>query len=362
MAILIVILLGVGACTLIALLVGTLLLPPESIGRTDPEAAALARGSDATDLAQREHSLPPPDATNDRGIGASASAHGANASAHAVSDRNVGANLAHAAHTVNDRGIGASESAHGGVHGRDEHRLLTERDPRGLAPELGARGEPDVGGEYQPGQESYELFVPARAAAGEPHGILVWISSDPTGAIPIADWRTVLAARKLAWAGPNQVGNNREVALRIGLALDALRDAQKRFTLDPRRVYVGGLSGGAKSAFRAQLYYPDVFQGALLAAGVEYFRSLPAPSQGKSAVWPQRIGKPRDLAFARLRPVAITTGPNDFNLGHITDVAAGMREDAFTRVQVFSGQSLGHAPPPAELFERAVRWLDAARE
>lgn len=317
-----VVLLALAACLVIVFGVKAFLLQPESIGRDDPTKAETRTAGDG-----------PADVVRPQ----------AAASAFAASQ---------------DKAGGDSAANAGSPH--IEHRPLTRRDPRGLAPELRGRGEPDVAGEYRDGQESYELYVPAAAVAGAPRGILIWISSDPTGAFPIADWRGVLAKHQLAWAGANQAGNDREVSLRIGLALDALLDARQVFKVDLNRVYVGGLSGGAKSAFRALVYYPEVFQGALLAAGVEYFRELPAPSRGHGFRWPARLGKPRDLALAKSRPIAITTGPSDFNLGHITDVAAGMRQDGFSRLQIFSWQELGHAPPPTELFDRALTWIESA--
>ena len=244
---------------------------------------------------------------------------------------------------------------------RDEHHLLLARDPRASAAELHARGETDVSGTYDTGKESYELFLPADAVAGVPHGLLVWISSDPSGAIPNAAWRSVLAAHHLVWVGPNQAGNQREIALRIGLALDAAHHSRQRFNLDEKRVYVGGVSGGAKSALRALLFYPEVFRGALLAAGAEYIRPLAAKSRGQGAIWPQRIGVPRDLALAKTRPIALTTGPTDFNYGQITDVVAGMHEDNFAHAQIFSWQELGHGSPPPELLDRALTWLQAVQ-
>ena len=240
-----------------------------------------------------------------------------------------------------------------------ERRQISERDPRGVGTQLRIRGETDVEGQYYEGQESCELFVPAAARTGSPHGLLVWISSDPTGQIPNPEWAKQLAAHHLAWVGPNQVSNEREVALRIGLALDAIIAAKQRFNLDESRVYIGGLSGGAKSAFRALLYYPEVFHGALLAAGIEYFRPVAVRARAAGVQWPERFGTPRYLAQAKALPVAITTGMADFNFEHINDVVVGMRVDGFTHVQVFNWPNLAHAPPPAAAFERALAWLES---
>ncbi len=241
---------------------------------------------------------------------------------------------------------------------QDEQHLFTERDPRGLPSELRARGETDVGGEYFAGKESYALFLPAASQTQVPHGVLVWISADASGSLPRPEWRQVLAAHRLVWVGPNRVGNEREIALRIGLGLDAVGAAKRRFVLDEARVFVGGFSGGAKTAFRAQLLFPDVFRGALLAGGVEYYREVAANSRSKGSQWPARFGLPANLSMAKTRPVALTTGPNDFNYGQIMDVTAAMRQDTFARVQIFSWQDIGHAPPPADAFDRALTWLE----
>ena len=187
---------------------------------------------------------------------------------------------------------------------------------------------------------------------------MVWISADASGAIPIPEWRRILAAHRLAWVGPNRVGNEREIALRIGLALDSIRASKLHFTVDPNRVYVGGLSGGAKSAFRAQLFYPEVFRGALLAGGIEFYRDVAARSRAQGSLWPARIGLPTNLALAKARPVALTTGPNDINFGQISDVVAAMHEDAFARVQIFDWEHLDHEPPPSDALDRALTWLE----
>ena len=85
--------------------------------------------------------------------------------------------------------------------GHVERHVLVERDRRGLASELRARGETDVSGEYFAGRETYELLLPATSLARMPHGMIVWISSDPSGAIPNPEWRRVLAAHRFSTFG-----------------------------------------------------------------------------------------------------------------------------------------------------------------
>jgi hypothetical protein len=118
------------------------------------------------------------------------------------------------------------------VAGRYETLTFSERDPRGLSSELRARGESDADGDYVPAKESCVLWLPAAALAGKPQGLLVWISSASSGALPSPEWRSVLAAHHLVWAGPNRVGNEREISARIGLALDSVQAVSSRFALD----------------------------------------------------------------------------------------------------------------------------------
>lgn len=238
-----------------------------------------------------------------------------------------------------------------------EHARFSERDPRGFLRELQARGEQDLTGDYQAKDESFEIVMPTNARESDPMGVLVWISASPSGVLPSADYAPVLAAHHLIWIGPNRAGNEREVAVRLGLALDSVLAARRRANLDPSRLFIGGISGGAKTAFRALLYFPEVFRAALLSAGIEYIRDVPMQSRPGS-FWPARIGRPSDLRLAKLRPIAITTGPRDFNHTQIYDVVAALGQDQFSHVTIFDWPELGHGPPPAELFERALRWLE----
>lgn len=240
---------------------------------------------------------------------------------------------------------------------RFEHAAFVERDPRGFRAELHARGERELTGDYQAKDESFEIVFPENVAETESVGLLVWISASQSGALPRPDWARVLAAHRLVFIGPNRAGNEREIASRLGLALDSVLAARRRINLDMRRLFIGGISGGAKTAFRALLYFPEVFRGALLCAGIEYIRDVPIPSHPGS-FWPRRIGVPSDLDLAKRRSIAITTGPKDFNYAQIHDVVATLGRDEFSHVAILESPELAHEEPPAQLFEQALDWLE----
>ena len=240
--------------------------------------------------------------------------------------------------------------------GGREHLVLSQGDPRSSARELGARGLSEIEGEFQAASESYELWAPP--ADGRAFGLLVWISAGPSGALENPEWKPALADHRLIWVGPNNAQNERQSGARTALAINAVRAARERHRIDDERVYIGGMSGGAKSAFQTLLAFPDIFRGALLACGIHYYRNIPAHSAGPDKTWFKRMNQPRELASAKSRRIVVVTGPNDFNFGHITDVMSAMHEDGFNSAEILSVPGLGHQRPPADAFAAALQQID----
>jgi hypothetical protein len=247
--------------------------------------------------------------------------------------------------------------AHEGVLGgaRIQHFALSRRHVLSRKKEQQRRANLTSGKDYEPQRESFEMVVPARPAAGE-YGLLVWIDAGPRGAPARADWVDVLARAGIIWAGPNNVGNTREVTARVGLAVDVVNEVSARNPVDPGRVYVGGMSGGAKSALRALLMYPDIFQGGVFVCGADYFREVRSSSE--RSIWPARFGRPLLLSEAKQRGVVLVTGSNDFNLGHVTAVFEALQSDGFEHARLLELPGLGHALPDGSGFARALALLE----
>src|SRR5437762_3609794 len=62
-------------------------------------------------------------------------------------------------------------------------------------------------GEIELGQESFQAYVPQHYRPEDPCGLLVWISSGPSGFIPVKKWVEVLDKHHLIWIGANKSGN-----------------------------------------------------------------------------------------------------------------------------------------------------------
>ena len=128
-------------------------------------------------------------------------------------------------------------------------------------------------------QARFDVFVPRKPPPPRGYALLVWIPPQDAYRAPM-DWMPTLEAHGMIYVSPREAGNEAIVFdRRMPLALHAAHGIAARYPVDPERVFVGGFSGGSRTAARVALAYPDVFRGALLNAGSDAIGSarLTAP-------------------------------------------------------------------------------------
>jgi predicted esterase len=94
-------------------------------------------------------------------------------------------------------------------------------------------------------------------------------------------WGPILDRFGMIFVTAARSGNEEDiVSRREPLALIAAQNMLARYPIDPVRVFVGGMSGGARMALRLALAYPDLFHGALLNSGSDVIGTIyePLPS------------------------------------------------------------------------------------
>lgn len=215
-----------------------------------------------------------------------------------------------------------------------------------------------AGGEYDLAKENFEVYVPPSYLTGVPFGLFVWINSGALGAPP-KEWLPVLDRHGLLWVAPNNCGNERPVWYRTNLSLDAVQNMKKRFTIDPERVYVSGLSGGGRATSRTALLYPDVFSGGFFMIGAEYGRNIPGKNPGYQFVanFPMPPRTLLDKARTQHRYV-ILTGENDHLHDHCQAVHQAYKADKFASATFLDVPGMGHVAPDAAWFEKGLLALD----
>jgi hypothetical protein len=217
------------------------------------------------------------------------------------------------------------------------------------------------GNAYELAAEHFLVFVPDAYDATPGWGLLVWSHPGNGGEIP-RDWAEMLARKKLIWVAARNAGNRRAVGARVGLALDAVHNLQQIYTIEEKRIYIGGVSGGAKVATMAAIGYPDVFDGAICCVGVNWYKDIPVPGKPNTA-WPATFRKPPKNVFIDARDhvgFVLITGDKDGNREPMLAMyEQGFVADKFKHAIFHDVPGLAHGPPPVEWLERAIDELDA---
>lgn len=181
--------------------------------------------------------------------------------------------------------------------------------------------------------QSYALFLPPGYTAEKKWPILYAFDPVARGAVPVKLFKDVAAKFGYIVAGSNNSRNG----IDIGEIVKTLwADTHARFSIDERRVYTTGFSGGARVASAVALSYRDAVAGAIVASGGPRPNFNPASAS--------------QLVFF------VTAGTEDFNFPEMQQLKR--RLDALgiaNRLVIFAGS---HEWPPAEVCGDAIAWLE----
>jgi predicted esterase len=196
-----------------------------------------------------------------------------------------------------------------------------------LSADVATLAEPD---------QRYSLFLPAGYDTTRRWPVMIML--DARGRGPATLDLILPAARRKGWIVLSSRNSQSDVDEAVTLrALQALlRETGQRYAYDPRRIYLAGFSGTAKTAWTQVGRLQHVLAGVLGASG----------------------GRPPELGRLQLVPLAFfgSAGTADFNYQEMRELdrqlaAAG----ASRRLAIFNG---GHAWPPPAVFEDALDWFD----
>ena len=182
--------------------------------------------------------------------------------------------------------------------------------------------------------QSYALYLPSGYTPSRLWPVVYCFDPGARGRVAVERFQEAAEKHGYILAGSNNSRNGP-----ADLALQAIRamwrDTHERFSIDDRRIYAAGLSGGARVAFQIALASDQI-------AGV--IASAAGPPNGVEA---------KSIRFA----VFGTTGVDDFNYPELKRLDRDL--DAVRAphyLAVFDG---GHEWPPAPVAIEAFEWLDA---
>jgi len=207
--------------------------------------------------------------------------------------------------------------------------LLAVLPPQGRADvPVGQIADPVVCGSDS--TQSYAVFLPHDYTPQREWPVIFAFDPGARGRVPVERYQAAADRYGYVVAGSN---NSRNGSNDIRKAVDAMTvDVMSRFSIDKRRVYVAGMSGGARVAFSVALGSSGRVAGII----------------ASSAGYPDGNVR-RTLPF----PVFATAGTEDFNHLEMRQLDRALTTPH--RLAIFEG---GHVWLSSELAVQAVEWME----
>jgi predicted esterase len=222
-------------------------------------------------------------------------------------------------------------------HARDPATVLRTTTLGALFPAEEARS---LAATLDPGKPlRYRVRIPQNSSSP---GVLVFVKPIDSGDLP-ENWAAELDRQSLIWIAAEDFGNEHPRAQRILAAMAGLKLIESTETIDLKRVYVGGMSGGGRIASQTITRFPRHFRGALYIVGADFW------TQAEERLQP-RIAANRYV---------FVTGSRDFNHRDMRRVVEKYQAAGVHQVLLMDLPGFGHEYPNAEQLGQAIDFLDA---
>lgn len=177
--------------------------------------------------------------------------------------------------------------------------------------------------------QHYALYLPSNYTPSRQWSVILAFDGGGHGRVPVERYRE--AAEKYGYIVAGSLNSRNgpwEVSMNAAQAMTA--DVKARFSIDPKRVYAAGLSGGARVAMKIAL-----------------------ESRQIAGVFASSAGFPGEFIARVPFPVFGSAGTDDFN--HLEMYQLDRRMTSAHRVLYFDG---GHTWLPVAMAMQAVEWME----
>ena len=183
--------------------------------------------------------------------------------------------------------------------------------------------------------QTYALYLPAEYSPDRKWPIIYALDSGARGSLPVRRFK--LAADRYGYivAGSNN-SRNGPMAVAEEAVNAMFRDTNSRYSVDNRRVYLAGFSGGARVAVAAAAAMQGQVAG-VIGCGAGFHPGTPLSAAG---------------FFSYLGIIGI----EDFNFPEMRALDAALEKlKTIHRLDIFKG---GHDWPPETACTRAIEWME----
>ena len=179
--------------------------------------------------------------------------------------------------------------------------------------------------------ESYALYLPSTYSRERPWNLLIAFHPAARGRAMVEKYRAAAEAYGYIVAGSNTSRNGPWSVSAASVRAMSV-DLGQRFAIDAQRLYLTGMSGGARVALQVALLGKNNIAG-VIASSAGYPDSEPR----------------RSLSF----PIFATAGTTDFNYPEMRLLDRKLSSPH--ALAIFDG---GHTPPPDDVAVEAIEWME----
>ena len=207
-------------------------------------------------------------------------------------------------------------------------------------------------------QENYYVYIPDNYDGSEPFGLLAFIDASDSIQLPTG-WDQILKDRKLIYVAAQNVGNKQSMKRRSDVTMDGVVQMEKSYKIDPARVYLSGISGGARMSVFTSFHYPDFFTGIIPICGADYFRPVPKVAATKDDAYGVNSYDSFLLPVAKQKlRIALITGEKDWRRGNILDIYNGAYVKDGFNVKLWDVPGMGHEICSPEILGQAIDYIE----
>ena len=203
---------------------------------------------------------------------------------------------------------------------------------------------------YDAGTAKTIVYVPASYDGTKPFGVYLHVSPGNDGENVIG-YAPVMDRLNLIYISPKGTSNDQPMLRRVKLAVDALSSVQGQYRTDPKRIGVGGYSGGGHMGMLIHAMFPDTFMGSVSHAAQSYL-----PHSGGSGHFPGLDARDLKSGVLKDHKWCVISGDKDQNYAEIQKTSL-LWETNRMNYKFFDVQGMAHSDAAPEQLEAALRWI-----
>lgn len=213
--------------------------------------------------------------------------------------------------------------------------------------------------------EAFRVGVPTDFDKEKTYGLVVYLDASPRPTLP-ESWYPVLAEHGLLFIAPYKVGNDQDMKRRTGIAVLARQLMLREYpNIDPTRIYIAGLSGGARTAGAAAFHHPELFSGTIQSVGTDFYKDVPQV-RAKERVdtngnYYGLLYGADDAQVAEAKKnvrFVIISGDKDFRYPNIHDIYYGGYKPEGFQAKFIDVPGMEHSNASPESLKEAILFLE----